>query len=364
MSVPCRLPAALTALALLAPAMAPGQGGEEPRFEEEIVVTEVLLDALVTDRAGNIVLGLEPADFVVEEGGEPVELTGATFYSHRQFLESTEMAERLGVDRGSIPQDRYFILFFDDPRLYSSRLLAKQLQAGRDAREWIESSMLANDHVAVASYLRRLRVYQDFTHDRAKVLAAIELAARGADPGTEWPSRRPEAEGPSLLAGLPTGKALRKRTARIYDGLRLLADAARPIPGRKNLILFSTGFGLIDELDLYQPDSRYYPPMTRALNAANVAVYAVDMIPAGVERPLSLSLARLAADTNGRYFNIFTSFLTPLREVGSESDGYYLLSYRSERPLGASGYQQVRVSTRNPEFRVRARAGYAFGSGE
>ena len=48
--------------------------------------------------------------------------------------------------------------------------------------------------------------------------------------------------------------------------------------------------------------------------------------------------------------------------MAQENSGYYLLSYRLERPAGKSGYQPVQVKTTNPEFKVRARRGYEYGS--
>ncbi|MCP4658814.1 MAG: hypothetical protein GY856_25670, partial [bacterium] len=58
---------------------------EEPaaEFGELVEVSEVLLDVLVTDRQGNVILGLGPDDFIIEEAGETIPLTGASFYSNR-----------------------------------------------------------------------------------------------------------------------------------------------------------------------------------------------------------------------------------------------------------------------------------------
>ena len=62
-------------LALTLPVAA--QDSEEPRagFTGQVDVTEVLLDVLVTDKKGNVVVGLEAGDFVVEEDGKPVEIS-------------------------------------------------------------------------------------------------------------------------------------------------------------------------------------------------------------------------------------------------------------------------------------------------
>ena len=87
--------AALT-LALLA-TVPPAFAQEEPaaRFDERIRVTEVLLDVLVTDAAGNVVVGLDAGDFIVEEKGRPVEVGSATFYGSAELLESPALAGRL-----------------------------------------------------------------------------------------------------------------------------------------------------------------------------------------------------------------------------------------------------------------------------
>ncbi len=53
--------------------------------------------------------------------------------------------------------------------------------------------------------------------------------------------------------------------------------------------------------------------------------------------------------------------LSPLDQIAEENNGYYLLSYQSEKPAGKSGFQQVEVKTTNPEFRVKAREGYTYG---
>jgi hypothetical protein len=46
--------------------------------------------------------------------------------------------------------------------------------------------------------------------------------------------------------------------------------------------------------------------------------------------------------------------------VEKENNGYYLLSYNSRHPKGATGYQKINVTLKNPEFRIKAREGYAY----
>jgi VWFA-related protein len=173
-------------------------------------------------------------------------------------------------------------------------------------------------------------------------------------------------EGPSLRTNLPQGKELRRQTRRIYSGLSLTAEAAGHIEGRKNLLLFSFGFGEQNDFGIYVPDQRYYPPMMEELNDNNVAVYAISWfkdlgLQSAGQDQIENVLSLLAADTDGRFYFNFVNFQTPLVKVVEDNNGYYLLSYSAEYERGTKGYQRVEVATRNPEFEVRSRNGYLYG---
>jgi VWFA-related protein len=344
---------------------------EEPQaeFRGELEVTEVLLDVLVTDGSGNAILGLQPEDFIVEDQGQNVDLTSATFYSNRRFLDSASAAERLGVTPEEVPVDRYFILFFHDQRYSDPTLTTDELDAIRWVRQWVDHELLPSDWVAVLSYDVKLKVHQDFTTNKQALQDALTSVAKGKDPGANWPSRQEldTVRGPSLRKNLPQGKDLNKQSRRrIYSGLRLTGDAAGYITGRKNLMLFSIGFGELNDVGTYYPDQRYFGPMVQALNDSNVAVYSISWVKnLNQETPematMGNALSLLSADTGGTYYFNFANFNDPLREVVDDNSGYYLLSYSSERPAGETGYSRVTVKTRNPSFVVRARQGYKYG---
>jgi VWFA-related protein len=351
-------------LAILLAAVVRGQS-EAPLpqptpFGERVEVDEVLVDALVTDRQGNVILGLRPEDFRVRAGGRPVEITGLTFYSNRRYLDEVGAA-KLGIDPAAVPDQRYFVLFFDDQRsntLEVPGLLQRQMRAARDAQEWTRS-LQPGDRVAVVSYFAKLRVHSDFTADRARLAAAIDAAARSEEGLADWPSRRPEpGDQPSLTAGLPSGKALRDATPRIYDALRLVAEATSPIPGRKNLVLFSIGFGDVDGFGLYRRDVRFHGKMLDALNAANVAAYTVDLTPVGALHPFRDGLNDLAIETGGRLFYDAQTFERPLDDLARETNGYYLIAFRAPDERQSGAMREVEVDLANPEFRVTARRAF------
>ncbi len=343
---------------------APDRPRERP-FEEEVEVTEVLLDVLVTDRRGNVVLGLGEDDFVVREDGERMEIADVTFYSNRRFLDSAERAADLGIEADAVRPDRYFVLFFHDQRDALPRITAQLLDAGRRAKQWVRTELLPTDWVAVVGYDYDLDVFQDFTTDPDRLERAIDQAVRGVEPES-WPSRQESGDGPSLTANLPSPRELQRATGRFYGGMEILAEAAGAIAGRKNVILFSIGFGDTSSLGMYTPDSRYYRPMVQALNDNNVAVYSIDLISIDatsnvLENVYGSSLSQLSSETGGQFYFTGVNFLTPLEKVAEDNGGYYLISYRGRHPQGETGYQDVEVRTVNDDFRTRAREGYRYG---
>ena len=330
---------------------------QEEAYGEAVAVDEVLVDVVVEDRRGNVVLGLGAEDFVVTDEGQDGDVTGVTFYSNRRFLESDSQARAMGIDPDAVPTDRYFILVFHDQAQLLPRLNSQLLEAGRQAKRWAQSELSPNDYVAVFRYDFSLDLIQDFTSDPEAVVQAIDDAVAGQDGVRENP-----ADAPQLAPPLPTGDELSEITPRIYAGLELIAQAAQTIPGRKNLIFYSIGFGEVNEAGFYTPDRRYYPDMVHALNDANVAAYTVDLIPSGafgVSRTrLSNSLSNLSADTGGTYYHTFTNFLTPLEQIEADNNGYYLISYERPAGLEPGTYREIDVETTNPRLRVHARQGY------
>lgn len=357
-----------TILALVI-AWPPGLAAQEPTetFTDRVDVAEVVLDVLVKNKEGHVILGLGPDDFLVEENGSPVDLESATFYSNRVLLDEAASRGELRVPKEEIPVDRYFILFFhDDPG--AAPLVHRERQiAARQARDWVKTRLTPpNDYVAIVRYTKKLLIHQDFTSDIEEILDALDDVARSTDPGGNWPSRIEAEDGPSLRRHLPQGAELRDETTRIYSALEVLARAAGHIVGRKNLVLYSIGFGEIESPGFIVPDRRYYADTYRTLNDNNVAVYGVSMlrstrVSSPAEASYDSALTALSSDTGGRHYRNFVNYEVPLAEIVDDNTGYYLLSYRTEVPVGESGYRKVTISTRNPDFVVRGRQGYRFG---
>jgi len=135
-------------------------------------------------------------------------------------------------------QAHYFILLFD----YPVGGLRQIEEVSAEVESWVGARLQPTDAVAVASYYGcELQVQQDFTRDRAALSAAVGDALRGRSrPST---LETPGTGAPALADRLPGGEELARRTANFYGLLQVLAEATGEIPGRKNLLLFSKGFG-------------------------------------------------------------------------------------------------------------------------
>lgn len=343
----------------------PSPDVSSPDISERIEVREVLLDVLVTDRKGNTIEGLDKSAFQVTEDGKPVEVTSLVYYGGAEELQSAGIEETR--------TDRYFILLFHDQAQAAPFLRAAQMDNGRWARKWIEGELQPNDQVAVLGYDVRLKVYQDFTTDPLILAQAVDAAVRGQKEPDRWRTREadPARDGsPSLLINLPKGQTLSRETRKLQQALELIGRASEGIIGRKNLMLFSAGFGDIDDIGVWTPDPRYYPPMKESLNTGNVAVYSIDLLGSRRGNPgardINDGLSALSTDTGGHYYSTYANVMAPLRNVSEDNLGYYLLSYRSEFESGTSGYREVKVKVDNPtggkKLKVKGRKGYRFGT--
>lgn len=329
---------------------------QEPPAREQVDVSVVLIDATVTDRNGNPILGLTKDDFVVQEDGVEQRLDSVDFFTNRRSLDSNDENSRLRVERTR--EERYMIFFFqksDDVDSVSA--LTELTQAAHAAKEFVRKQMVATDRIAVVGHDVRLKVFADFTADRKRLDRAISEAvtfSRGLR------GRDDAAQVASILAHVDD-RQMMNETGRIYDALQMLAGSVRSIRARKVLVLFSPGFGDISSFNgsIADLDERRMKETIRALNDANVSVEAIRLSRDPGFSPLERSLSWLADETNGSYYRNVIRYDTALQQINKSNAGYYLIAYYPKRrPEG--GFQQVKVTLRNPEFRVRARPGYTY----
>jgi len=327
-------------------------------FTERVDVNLVQLDAIVTDSRGNQMLGLGKDDFVVRENGQPLPVDSVDYFTNRRLINAPESAANCKVER--VHEERYMIFFFDKITSdFTSQ--AEMIRARNDVIRFLDDRLRAEDRVAVVGHDVRLKVYSDFTSDKAQIRRALNdatsygLGLRTKDAG---------GSGPSIMRNMDIDRMINK-TGSVYEALDLLGDALRPIRARKDMVIFSNGIIGPDEDvrgGLIMSRSRYYDPMIESLNSADVTLYPVSL-QSGLIEPeyVHQNLATMASDTNGEYYRLHASYVTPLKQIEKKTAGYYLISYYTKKRPGEHGFQKVSVALRNPEFKVTARSGYSYG---
>jgi VWFA-related protein len=211
-----------------------------PTFKAETRAVDV--DVVVLDSHGQPVKGLRKEDFVITEDGTP---QAATFFEEHpsETAQSDAAANVLLIDTLNTPAaDLGFV----------RRRVADYLK-----------KMPAGTSLAVFSLGQTLRMVQGFTTDRALLQTAVENNKTGAYSETSSASNMPQDDAddqeraeilnsgqapPNSVDMVNNAQAMRKsyqndqRIAMTIGDLERLARYLAKMPGRKNLIWFSSSF--------------------------------------------------------------------------------------------------------------------------
>lgn len=175
--------------------------------------------------------------------------------------------------------------------------------------------------MAVVSFYRSLRFWQDFTGDRD---AVAETLKRTVQPGARPLVRRSNyaAAGQSLLENVDSRRA--DRTASPEEALAVVADALVPLAGEKVVIYVGWAWGELRSGAgvAMTPD---YRDALRALDAARASVFVLDVTEADWHA-LEAGLQGVAEDTGGTYLRTFRSTSVAAHKLGRILSGHYLVT--------------------------------------
>ena len=340
--------AALAALASLAATEAAGQ--PQP-VVERVDVARVIIDVRVVDNRGRPVLDLEPDDFEVRIGGEPVRVESAQWYGDDAPSDGRagEPIPSTGVTGFLEPDNRgQLIVFVVQKSLYPQRVvgLMRLLQHS----ERLLQRVTPRDRVAVLSFDSHLKIWLDFTDDLEEVRAVLADDVLFQSPPVLEPR-----DGVSLLATLSQDAG--RRTYEIQEALRRLGNALEPLPGAKSVVLVGYGFGQFTitlgmigaELDHRYEEAR------SALEAARAAVFCLDVTQADYHT-FEHGLEAVAEDTGGLFERTYLHPWRAVDRVSSAVAGHYVLF--TERPDVESGSHPIEVDVADHDGPVLARSTY------
>ncbi len=332
-------------------------------LQYEVAVTVKLVQVHVTDPDGNPARDLEMSDFVLYDNGKLQTITG--FEKH--FLAAPEVkVEEAKLSRArdvASLMNRKFVFLFDGERNDNAGLAMSR----KAALQFMDDQVQPTDEIALMSYspIQGLVLHEYFTSDHQKMREAITKAK--IPPGISAKGEKTvdpdhEAMGTELLnqqifarhghAPQPGG------TRGFIFSLTDLAKAFRHIPGQKNIILFTKGFGR-SILDPGSSNKAFFESMSHELASANSPVFSVNTAAEIEERfmPPETSLEFLSKQTGGKYFDNMNYYSKNAAEIQNTTANYYVLSYSV--PSSWDGkYHDIKVEVKKPGYQVYAQRGY------
>jgi VWFA-related protein len=352
-------------------------GPAQTPLRHEVTVTLKLIQVFVTGPDGKPAVGLDRADFALTDNGRPQTITD--FESHVLAVPAAERAVAMappapvpvpaGVEAGGGPLlNRKFIFLVD----YVRNGFEGVQKAKAAALDFLETKVGPDDEVALytLSPVSGLTLYEHFTRDHDKVRTKIrrlrDLPAGGGSVGVESDQLTGmELMNAEVFAGHGGHAGPSQRN--VFADIAEWAKALRTMPGQKNIILFTLGFGT-GVLRAGTLDNILFEAMARALASANAPVFTVDtapQVPPGRAVDARLpsgtlserSLDYLSRTTGGMYMGHVNYSAKIADAIQNVTANYYVLGYSV--PAAWDGkYHEVKVEVRRPGYVVHAQRGY------
>jgi VWFA-related protein len=249
----------------------------------------VLVDVVVTDKAGKPVTDLTKDDFAVYEDQMSQRVVSFEPPSAHTLPEGGDGALLNPDDPKSFGQSPVTILVLDELNTH----FEDSSFAVRSVRQFLESrpALLAQPTTLMVVSDNKFRVLQRFTRDRAALLKALN------DQSVHYAWK---LEGDKSI-----GYGAVERLDQSLSALEQIAQATARIPGRKNLVWVGQGFPSLDPTELDPKDQNLVSDtiehVTNVLLDTRVTLYAVDPTSSAagmteITDPTQLEFAQLAGD--------------------------------------------------------------------
>jgi VWFA-related protein len=359
-----------------APLPAPqAPGAPQAEFGEEIAVRLFTVVVRVVDGEGRPILGLTPADFRLRVGKQEVPLatvdwssslapaaptalpTPTTPTAPRGSTGGEEAVSAGAATKGafggmptSAAPGKLVVVFVEADNNEPGRVRG-HLRTLPFTRELL-ASLEPDDRVAVVSFDSHLKLWQDFTREREAAHEAIYQGIHfGGRPPEAIAAAAPAADLALLALHFDREKA--QAAASPERALEVLAEALAPLPGEKVLVFLGWGLGCFSSFGTQMTPA--YAPAVRALKAARVTVFVLDVTEAG-SHDLEVGLQSVAEATGGTYDKTFLFPGLAVAQLAQTISGYYVLSVDREALPKRGGAVTVELRRRGGTVLLRPTA--------
>jgi VWFA-related protein len=391
-----------------------GGTADDGRPAIRVDARNVVIDIVVTGKNGKPVEGLHKEDFRVLENGHDQKIN---------FFEDHKGTQPVATAPAQLPPN----VFINLPRVAETGppivLLFDGLNTALSDQTYVRQEMfryLENPppgrRIAIFAMGTTLRYVQGFTDDPALLAEALKNLKSGGGPANSLllDSKLESTAMAQAIASVGSsgmgqfGKEQKEgkdyaRTLMTFEAFQELAHYLDGIPGRKNVVWFSTAFPLVlfsnpgshsgrsDTLDVPYNLGELVKETDAALAAAQVAVYPVaaeglaadpvndiDSLGVGVhsgydaQQDQSRSLKsdgterngnhaamdEIARDTGGEAFYNRNRLDLALSQITSRGSNYYTVFYTPTEPVTNANYRKIEVKVATGNYKLTYRRGY------
>lgn len=365
----------------------------EEEFSEEIEVSLVNLEVVVTDRQGKPIPGLAKEDFEVLEDGKTVEITN--FYAEAKETAPRGSGQPGPMENRPIDQRLNLVVFVDDYNMEPGN--RNQILDG--AGEFLRSSLAPGDQVMVVRFGRSLEVRKPFTTDLSEVSAELDLMRRlASDLAARETSRDHQiqvvVDALSIGGWGPTAEARVREYAEVetsylaasLSALETAVGWLAGLPGRKAILYVSDGLPAVPGEDLFiwaeaysgfrtgrrissmsaasYDASELFRRVTSRASRNRVSIYPIESMGARWVRGTTLQENRiqnrqnglrfLAEETGGRTMLNVSQSAAALKTMGGDLSTYYSVGYRPQRQADDRDHKvEVKVKRKGAVARYR-----------
>lgn len=357
----------------------------------------VLVNVVARDKQGKPVTDLKIGDFTLLEDGKPQTISSFDFENLDTVpLASTEGPAQTTVEgkpvappkpiltrkdaEEALNNKRVIVLFFD----ITSMNPDETSRAVDAAKKYVQNKMTSADMIAIVSLASNLRLDQDFTNDRARLLRVLNRytfsEGQGMDNGSTGDADGIEETGNAFTPDETEYNQF--NTDRKLQALQSVCQVLSHFNQKKSLIYFSSGMtqtGIENEAALraainsavksnvaiYTLDARgleAQPPGGSAVTASlrGQAMYSGNAIQSALDSNFASqeTLTTLSADTGGKSFLDSNDLGLVFDRVQRDTSAYYVLGYRSNNPHRDGRFRRIQVKVNRAGLNLEFRKGY------
>jgi len=334
-----------------------------PTLRVDVEFTTV--DVVVLDRQGKPLDGLKQENFRLFEDGREQRIV--TFDKVWESPDVRPSEARRSVAHDQNRRGKVVLILFDS----SAGLSVEQSSLIRqEAEKYVQRHMRPFDWMGVAVLQRTLRIVQELTHDRDKVVAAIRQMNATSASGA-----------PVSVVDAASVNESRSHAKEVFGHLSSLISSLEPVQGRKAILLFTTDF------DAPASSQGEFQNVVARSRDANISFFTLDAAgryssaalrdrsPFGSTAPGSVDpntdfvrtdlqtmtsriLRSLADDTGGNPIYRVDDLAGALDDVDLELSNYYVLGYQSDHPARERQLRKIEVRADVEDARLKYRGSH------